>query len=361
MRLSLGSLLFLLLVVPATAQTPIAHWKFDDGITVPGTMTAAESINFNNGSWAGDPGALSWTDQTGGVIGGAAHLTTRGVEGNHFDVDAIPQLAGLDQMTISAWINPETQATGYTGVFTARRTDNQENWGLAIEGSNPYRIDGRANGRAGYGVDGNGDPLRNIFADDANTNTQGVDTGGWYHLVQVWDGLTESNITFVDGVQARPTSESGIPSDSSTLVNPWRIGDDKCCGGREYRGLIDDLSMFDVALDPTQVEQLYLNGLAGLDAAGNVFTEFLDGDVNLDNLVDLVDFEIIRDNFYMDVTTREEGDLTADGFVDFDDFDQWKTAAGALGEGVFIPEPAGMSLAWMALLGLMTLRRNRRA
>ena len=84
MRLSLGSLLFLLLVVPATAQTPIAHWKFDDGITVPGTMTAAESINFNNGSWAGDPGALSWTDQTSGVIGGAAHLTTRGVEGNQF-------------------------------------------------------------------------------------------------------------------------------------------------------------------------------------------------------------------------------------------------------------------------------------
>ncbi len=357
--LVLASLLAVVVGNTSTAQSPIAHWRFDDGITVPSTTTVADNVNFNNGTWAGDPAAIAWTDQNGGVIGGAGSFLTAGVQGNHFDVNSIPQLAGIDQLTISVWVNPDTQATGYTGVFTSRRDDNQENWGLALQGDNPFRIDGRANNINGYGLDANGDPLRNIFADDAELNTRGVDTGGWYHLVQVWDGVAGTNLTFVDGIQARPDSESGIPTDAATLVNAWRIGDDKCCGGREYRGLIDDLAMFDLALDATQIDSLYADGLIGIDAAGEEFSGLLLGDVNLDDLVDLADFEIIRDAFYQPVSTRMEGDLTADGFVDFDDFDQWKAAAGALGEGVFVPEPGSLSLALMAVLVCFLAGRSR--
>ena len=48
------------------------------------------------------------------------------------------------------------------------------------------------------------------------------------------------------------------------------------------------------------------------------------GDVDGINGVTLADFEIIRQNFLTSVTQRTEGDLTGDGFVDFDDFRQWK-------------------------------------
>ena len=48
------------------------------------------------------------------------------------------------------------------------------------------------------------------------------------------------------------------------------------------------------------------------------------GDVDCMNGVTLDDFEIIRQNFLTSVVDRTEGDLTGDGFVDFDDFRRWK-------------------------------------
>ena len=87
------------------------------------------------------------------------------------------------------------------------------------------------------------------------------------------------------------------------------------------------------------------------------------GDVDGMNGVTIDDFIIIRDNFFDMVATREEGDLNLDGIVDIDDFDQWKdnfpgdTAAFASQLFSSTPEPASLML--LAFGGLFLSARQR--
>ena len=93
------------------------------------------------------------------------------------------------------------------------------------------------------------------------------------------------------------------------------------------------------------------------------------GDVNCDTIIDVEnDFEAIRLHFRRTVTSRDDGDLTGDSIVDFDDFREWKTAflgGGGSLEGVnfnFLttPEPGSMSLLLLAALALIGVRKQRR-
>ncbi len=89
------------------------------------------------------------------------------------------------------------------------------------------------------------------------------------------------------------------------------------------------------------------------------------GDVNRDTFVDTVDLGIIAAHFRQN-GGHDEGDLTGNGFVDFDDFGQWKQyyTGPALGAGAFaflsVPEPASMSLLFVGVAGLFGGARRRR-
>jgi hypothetical protein len=95
----------------------------------------------------------------------------------------------------------------------------------------------------------------------------------------------------------------------------------------------------------------------------------LAGDTDNDGIVELSDFNPIRDNFLKLTAIRSEGDLTLDGLVDVLDFHQWKTAFGAAGgtaeqiasafASLPIPEPATVSLALVAGIGLAARTRRR--
>lgn len=95
-------------------------------------------------------------------------------------------------------------------------------------------------------------------------------------------------------------------------------------------------------------------GLGELAFPSNLST--LIGDVNLDNVVDLADYTIIRDNFYTG-TTSDEGDLNLDGAVTEVDFRIWKDAFSG-GGPASVPEPATWALAIVGLAGAYAVRRR---
>jgi hypothetical protein len=92
-------------------------------------------------------------------------------------------------------------------------------------------------------------------------------------------------------------------------------------------------------------------------------------DANNDNFVDLLDFELISDNYLSTVPNGTLGDVVIDGFVDIRDFPLWKgryeeinPGLGAFTQfpGASVPEPSAVSmlvLAFGCLLGGPTRRR----
>lgn len=101
----------------------------------------------------------------------------------------------------------------------------------------------------------------------------------------------------------------------------------------------------------------------GLSIIATETTPCLFGDVNCDGTIDVEnDLSAIAANFRKSVTLREEGDLTGNGFVDFDDFDEWKSNyTGSLANIDFgflsTPEPSAVWLVGLSL-GLAGVKRR---
>ncbi|MCA9186114.1 MAG: PEP-CTERM sorting domain-containing protein [Pirellulaceae bacterium] len=84
------------------------------------------------------------------------------------------------------------------------------------------------------------------------------------------------------------------------------------------------------------------------------------GDVNNDGNVDLLDLDVIRNNFFQSVAGgRSDGDINIDGVVNFVDFRLWKDdTAGSLAATASVPEPAtGLLVLGLGLLVPMIRRR----
>ncbi|TWT97550.1 hypothetical protein Pla108_17020 [Botrimarina colliarenosi] len=102
----------------------------------------------------------------------------------------------------------------------------------------------------------------------------------------------------------------------------------------------------------------------GLSLIGTDAEVCIPGDVNCDGTVDVDnDLSVIAGNFRQAVSGREFGDLTSNGVVDFDDFDQWKTNyTGSLANVnlafLSVPEPAALGLVMLATTVVVARRRR---
>lgn len=90
-----------------------------------------------------------------------------------------------------------------------------------------------------------------------NITGTGLNDGEWHHVVATYDGLSWRG--FQDGVQVRAT----IHATSANLigVSAGRVGIWNQSGGiYHYEGYLDDLKLFDRAIDDNEVRALYLEG-----------------------------------------------------------------------------------------------------
>lgn len=336
------------------AQTPVAHWKFDDGTSNTTTITAVDSANGNDAVWLDPSGdGLSWS--TKGQIGGAAVLSGDNGALRAFEVAEITQLDFAQALSISLWFNPSSQGQSgdqYKGLAMTRTLEDTDglnrNWGVAWEGGN--RIDNRNGGSGGL------DSVNDVTATDT-----------WYHVVAIWDGdaanfgANPSKDVYVNGVQSIAGGASTTAGVTDIFDSGgWFLGKDSANPNRNFRGLIDDVAFFTDVLTPSQISSIYNGGLAGNDVTGTPGPTFVDGDVTGDGLVNDADFQVIRSNFFSSVTTRAEGDLVGDGFVDFDDFRQWKNNAAAAAASGAVPEPVSLALLGCGALCSLSLRSRRR-
>ena len=367
----------------ANAQTPVAHWTFDEGLN-NFDSEAIDSIGSNDGIWqGGDKDDLGYT---AGQIGGAVRL--KGISTDYFEVPSIPEIDGIRPtpefpglpvlgvgVTWMAWINVDDDArVGYNGIFYSRDVTDRtladpngiggKNWGLAWENrpdltppsNGPSHIDSRV---STIGLDSD-------FTDPNNY----VPQEEWVHVAMVWGNVFDDTINpitpaqrlYINGALVNENADTGVFELISS--GSWEIGNDIVFPDRVFEGLIDDLAVFDSALSTAQVLQKYTDGLAGTDAAGSNTGTLDYADVNGSGIVDPNDFQIILDNLGKSVTARNLGDLDGDRRVGLNDYQGWldnaPPAVVALALGV--PEPSTAVLLGLAIVGCgVSSRRLRRS
>ena len=194
----------------------VAAYAFNDGA---GTTVADASGNGRTGTTAN----TTWS--TTGKYGGA--LSFNGTSSRVTVADAA-SLHLTSAMTLEAWINPTTATPGWRDVV--------------YKGDDNYYLSATTNtSRPGGGGIFNGSYGEVFGTANTATNT-------WTYLAVTYDGATLR--FFVNGTQTATLAKTGA---LKTSTNPLTIGSDAIYG-QYFRGLIDDVRVYNIALTQAQVQ-----------------------------------------------------------------------------------------------------------
>jgi hypothetical protein len=212
---------------------PVSYWKFDEG----GGMTAYDSAGDNHGTVCGD------ADWTAGKIGGA--LSFDGWD-DFVRVEHDDSLNITGDITISAWVY-FARGGRYQAMVTKCRGSGRQN--------NPF--DFRTSTSA--------EPDLAFVRADANGHervysTENMSLGEWHHvLVRVENNVPDF---YVDGVITRKYADTVFTRTPTGNTEPLLIG---CrSDGLDFKGLIDEVMIFDRALSAEEIGVLYEGGFSGI-------------------------------------------------------------------------------------------------
>ena len=199
----------------ANDPTLVAAFGFDEG---SGTNTADASANQFSGTLSNAAWTAAGRYGNALVFNGAARV-------------AVPDASALhltSAMTIEAWVNPSAAPTDWVDVV--------------YKGNDNYYLEaGTPQGAPAAGAT-TGSSHANVFG------TPSLPLNVWSHLAATYDGTTLR--LYVNGTQVSSQSLTGALATSSY---PLEIGGDSLFG-QFFRGVIDEVRVYNVALTPTQIQ-----------------------------------------------------------------------------------------------------------
>jgi len=240
-------ILFFATFVLAQLPDPVGHWTFDEG---SGYTTADVSGNGNDGViW--DDGVF-WSDDTPTGTGYALEFS--GKSGAvHIGDPEILQIVGA--ITLAAWVKTDTATESWQNIV----------------------VKGHGNGEIVMRVDGNGHPTQ-IWCgsyDGADHMVTSYDLSDdelntWIHIVGTYSSDNQAWALYFNGEWV---SESQDAVGAVTVDMPWAIGARAAVDSirtypteRHFEGLIDDVRIYDVALDESQAAELYNQSLNAVES-----------------------------------------------------------------------------------------------
>lgn len=216
----------------------VAHWKMDEtsGATAEDTAGAYDmTLNYMS------PPA-NWT---AGKLDNALDMDGVDDEGVALGLMGQPQ-----NVTVAAWVNLDSTPDA-SGAEV-----------LSIADYVGVRLD--ANGTESFGYYYTGTGWNNTWA---NVTFIGK---GWQHIAYVFDDINDIQKLYIDGVEAGSTNYTESISYSGLGTDTY-IGKNGNGGGFPYDGRIDDLRLYNRALGPQEISQIYnfgrSNGLGDVDNA----------------------------------------------------------------------------------------------
>jgi hypothetical protein len=94
--------------------------------------------------------------------------------------------------------------------------------------------------------------------------------GRWTHIAAVFDAPSGTAITYIDG-EVAAVSEIPVdvaPRPGNTAVGSWHRPQHPYAWPGEFRGRIDEVTIWDRALPQSEIQQLCRNGRPELDMSG---------------------------------------------------------------------------------------------
>lgn len=211
---------FFRLARPATTEGLVALYKFEGN-------ASDWSTNGNHGL----PSNVSLTTNRFGKANAAYRFS--GASDSVIRVPNSPSLNPSNSLTLAAWVNFEAE-----GIISARIL-MKGRYDLAFSDA------GLAERRPGFTVQ---TPSENLLLTPAPV----TQAGKWHFIVGTYDGSTMR--LYVDGVQAAETPATGdITPSSSDLI----IGQNSDNGEDIYKGIVDDIRIYNRALSPAEIGELF--------------------------------------------------------------------------------------------------------
>ncbi len=209
---------------PAPASNLVGHWTLDT--IVNGCLADASGLD-NKGTVVGNPQPIEGRVATALQFDGSSDLITIN--------DSNPLDTG-DQITITAWIKPETVGTQY--IVKKARYNAVDGYELSLSSSGKVfvRFNQSSSGNT-YRLDSTSD-----YPSDGNS---------WIHVAAVYDGAAIS--LYIDGqLEAMQTADFQIAANDLSLGLGSQ--DD---GFRKFKGGLDDVRIHDRALEGDDVLALF--------------------------------------------------------------------------------------------------------
>jgi glucose/arabinose dehydrogenase len=214
---------------PVNAQVPsaglVGHWSFDEGA---GSTAADGSGNGRSATLTYGP---TWAPPSQCRVGGC--LSFDGAD-DYAKVADAAALRLTGDLTISAWIKPT--GLGTKQAVVSKRYEFELG---PIAASSPFAMSWTHKEPSGTAVSG---PL--------STSTA---SGSWQHVALVRNGATRKISGYADGAVATTSTYATAPGTSSYNVAIGR----HASGGQHFKGLIDEVRIYDRALTPDEVRALY--------------------------------------------------------------------------------------------------------
>lgn len=233
-------LLLLSALLPCSAQaTLVAFYPLDTdasdatGNGFNGTVVGG-TVNF------GQPGATANTGQSASFP-----------DNGHIDVPFDSAL-NPGSFSVTLWANAAS-TSGFASPITSR--DDVPNPGGSVHGYILYN-DSSGNWNFWTGTGGGSGAWNQLGGGPVSTNT-------WTHLAITFDAATDTKAIYVDGVLANSITAPGLYSVNGTVQSEdLHIGSGADDGGSFFfNGNIDDVAIFNTALDQAAIQDIITNGV----------------------------------------------------------------------------------------------------
>jgi len=192
------------------------------------------SGNGNEGAIGSD---LLW-QPSGGRTGGA--LEFDGLNDEVVDTGARNYLNGLSAVTFSTWVKSDVIDQDRGIMFSCEPTDADADLGIRYDGIGAF----------GGGVRVIKASVRATTGYTQIESTSNMQTTSWQHLALVWESGKSLKL-YVNGVLNPLTYDSGAVSGTVTGVTKLVLG--LGTKGRFWDGMLDDVRIYDHALDPNEI------------------------------------------------------------------------------------------------------------